>query len=201
MIMVDAKALADLGWPQLLEALAARTHTVRGQEAARALAFAAGIAEATERAEEISEARRLRAEGAELPWGGVHELRATLVRGQKGGSLEGEDLRAIAETLRSGAALRRFLLARFELAPRLSARVEPIAELTHVSGPIEDSFESSGRLADHASAGLGPLRRRAAELHNDLGRTVRGLLENEEIAPLLQDRFYTQRAEALMGKT
>src|SRR5262249_10347049 len=83
----------------------------------------------------------------------------------------------------------------FELAPRLATRAEPIAELTDVSGPIDDSFESSGRLADHASAGLGPLRRRAAELHTDLGRTVRGLLENEDIAPLLQDRFYTQRDE------
>src|SRR5262249_1424979 len=97
--------------------------------------------------------------------------------------------------LRSGAALRRYLLSRFELAPRLAARAEPIAELTDVSGPIEDSFEPGGRLADHASAALGPLRRRAAELHSELTKTGRGLLEDEEVAPLLQDRFYTQRDE------
>jgi DNA mismatch repair protein MutS2 len=192
---VEQKALADLGWGQLLDALAARTHTVRGQEAAIALPLFRDLGAARERSEEIAEARRLHSEGELLPWGGVADVRGALTRAEKGGVLEGEDLRQIAETLRAGAALRRFLLARFETATRLAARAEPIAELPDVSGPIGDSFDPSGRLADHASPSLGPLRRRVAELNAELGRTVRGLLDDPEIAPLLQDRFYTQRDE------
>ena len=190
---VEQKALADLGWPELLEGLAGRAHTDRGREAARKLGFVRDRAEAAERSEEIAEARKLREAGEPMPWGGISDVGESLTRAEKGGMLEGPELRAVAETLRAGAVLRKFLVARFELAPRLAARAEPIAELPDVAGPIEDSFEPSGRLSDHASVALGPLRRRAAELHGELSKTVRGLLDDEDVQPLLQDRFYTQR--------
>ena len=97
---VAEKALADLGWPELKQALAARTHTVRGAAAAQALAFAASLAEAQERLDEIAEARGLAQRGEAMPWGGVHDLGQALVRVEKGGALESADLRAVAETLR-----------------------------------------------------------------------------------------------------
>src|SRR5262249_29957311 len=140
---VTEKSLADLGWPELKEGLAARTHTVRGAKAARSLPFAGSLREAQERSDEMAEARRLAESGDAMPWGGVHDVSEALVRVEKGGALESADLRAVAETLRAGAALRRFLLARHDLAPLLAARAEPIAELPDVSGPIEDSFDTS----------------------------------------------------------
>src|SRR5262249_46154764 len=114
-------------------------------------------------------------------------------RAKKGGILEPEDLRAVAHTLEGGKAIRRCLLAHHVDVPRLAARAEPISELDDVSGPISDAFDDSGRLADHASPALGPLRRRVSELHAELGRHVRGLLDDQGIAPLLQDKFFTQR--------
>src|SRR5262249_8783589 len=159
----------------------------------RALSFAGGQADAERRALEIGEARRLRGAGEPMPWGGVHDLDCALVRGQKGGGLEGPDLRQVAETPRAGATPRRFLLARPGMAPALREQVLSLSELSELEGPIPDAFEPSGRLCDHASPALGPLRRRAAELHAELGRTVRGLLDDETLGPLLQDRYYTQR--------
>src|SRR5262249_13105661 len=143
---VTPKALSDLGWPELLAELAARTHTQRGAQAARALAFASSSDEVGERSNEIAEVRRLRAEGPGLPWGGSGDVREALERVAKGGALESEDLRAVATTLRSGAVLRRFLLAHHDLSPRLAARIEPLSELPDVSGPIDDAFEPTGRL-------------------------------------------------------
>jgi DNA mismatch repair protein MutS2 len=194
-MLVEEKALTDLGWPALLAALSARTHTSRGAHFVSTLPLARTLAEARERSDEIGEARKLRQIAEPMLWGGVHDLRLALQRLDKGGALDGPQLREVAETLRAGAALRRFLLARYEHAPRLAARAEPIAELPDVSGPIDDSFDPSGRLHDHASPALGPLRRKAAELHGELSRTVRGLLEDPNIAPHLQDKFYTQRDE------
>src|SRR5262249_23172099 len=55
--------------------------------------------------------------------------------------------------------------------------------------------EAAGRLADHASPSLGGLRRKASELHRELGRLVHDLLDDPKVAPHLQDHFYTQRDE------
>src|SRR5262249_40025814 len=88
---VTPQALSDLGWPELLAELAARTHTQRGAQAARALAFASSSDEVGERSNEIAEVRRLRAEGPGLPWGGIEDVREALERVAKGGALESED--------------------------------------------------------------------------------------------------------------
>src|SRR5690349_18270194 len=136
---VEQKALADLGWPELLEGLAGRAHTERGRDAVRKLDFVRDANEARERSEEIGESRKLREAGEPMPWGGISDLCESLTRAEKGGMLEGPELRAVAETLRAGAVLRKFLVARFELAPRLAARAEPIAELADVAGRIEVS--------------------------------------------------------------
>src|SRR5262249_21802117 len=102
---------------------------------------------------------------------------------------------AVGETVLGCARLRRHVRGHAAEAPLLAARVDAIAELPHVSGPILDSFEEGGRLADHASPELGPMRRRVASLHEELARRGNGLLDDDAIAPFLQDRFWTQRDE------
>ena len=189
------KTLADLGWPQLVAELAGRCHTSRGAAAARALPFLDEPAAAEIRLAEIAEARLLWQLGEPVPFGGIHDVEALLQRAEKGGDLVGAELVPVAETVAGVARLRRHLLARAAQVPRLAAQAQPLDELPHVSGPILDSIEEGGRLADHASGQLGPLRRRVASLHEELGRKVRTLLDDPGIEPFLQDRFYTQREE------
>jgi DNA mismatch repair protein MutS2 len=192
---IRPKTLVDLGWSQLLEALAARCHTSRGAEAARALPFFDGPEAARHRLAEIAEARLLWQLNEPIPFGGIHDVEALCARVEKGGDLVGNELVPIAETVAGAARLRRHLLGRVGQAPKLAGHVEAIAELPHVSGPILDSIEEGGRLADHASSALGGLRRRVASLHEELGRKVRTLLDDPGIEPYLQDHFYTQRED------
>lgn len=194
-----AKAMADLGWSQLVEGLAARCHTDRGAAVARALVPEATAAPARERIAQVSEARLLHQLGGPPPFGGISDVEALVARTEKAGALDGQELVRVAEAVAGCAALRRHLAARRAEAPKLWAIVEATQELSHVSGPILDSFEQGGegggRLADHASPALGPLRKRLASLHDELGKRVRGLLDDPQIAPYLQDRFYTQRED------
>jgi DNA mismatch repair protein MutS2 len=192
---IRPKTLEDLGWPQLLAELAGRCHTSRGAARARSLDLLDRAEAARARIAEIAEARLLWQLDEPMPFGGVHDLETLLGRVDKGGDLVGIELLAVGQTVAAAARLRRHLAARTESAPRLYERVAGVAELGHVSGPLLDSIEDGGRIADHASPALAPMRRKVAALHDQLGRRVKDLLDDADIAPFLQDRFYTQRDE------
>jgi DNA mismatch repair protein MutS2 len=189
------KTLEDLGWPQLLGELARRCHTTRGAAQARDLPLLDAPDQARARVAEIAEARLLGQLGEPMPFGGVHDIAAQLERVDKGGDLVGVELLAVGQTVAGAARLKRHLLGHAESVPRLAERVAGVLELGHVSGPLLDSIEDGGRIADHASPALAPMRRKVAALNDELGRRVKDLLDDPEIAPFLQDRFYTQRDE------
>ncbi len=190
---VNTKTLTDLGWPRLIAELCSRCHTTRGEAAARALIPGDDLAVARERAVAISEARLLWQLAEPMPFGAIRDVVTEVSRAEKGGDLEGVELYAIGQTLAGCARLRRHIMARAAQIPRLAARIAEARELGDVAGPILDSFDDDGRLADHASPALGPMRRKVAALHEELGRRVKDLLDDPDIAPHLQDRFYTRR--------
>jgi DNA mismatch repair protein MutS2 len=199
--MLSEKTTADLGWQRLLDELAKRAGTARGQTLARALPLYEHLDAARARHEEVAEARALRDVGEPLPffgpdWG-VRAVDEALQRSAKSGALEPQALRDVALTLAAGARVRRHLVAHRE-APRLLGRATLISDLDDVSGAILDSFEDGGgtvRLNDRASPALGGLRRNALRIREELERKLERLLEGTHIAPHLQDRFFTQREE------
>src|SRR4029079_12754050 len=82
-----------------------------------------------------------------------------------------------------------------DIAPRLAARGTALADLGHVFHPILDAFDTDGKLVDHASDALGPLRRALATIKNTLEKRMETLLGDERFAPYLQDQYYTQRED------
>src|SRR5262249_20589068 len=70
-----------------------------------------------------------------------------------------------------------------------------IAVLGHVYLPILEAFDPDGRLVDHASDALGPLRRALAAIKAQLEKRMGALLGDERFAPYLQDAYYTQRED------
>ncbi|MCW5807352.1 MAG: Smr/MutS family protein, partial [Deltaproteobacteria bacterium] len=75
------------------------------------------------------------------------------------------------------------------------ARAQVIPDLGHVFHPILEAFDADGRLVDHASEALGPLRRALAALRAQLEKRMGTLLTDERFAPYLQDAYYTQRED------
>jgi DNA mismatch repair protein MutS2 len=208
---VANKTRTDLGWDQLLEHLAERARTVRGQRLCRALAPIGDVDALRARHDEVSEARALRDVGEGLPLEGVRDIDEALRRAGKSGALDPQALRDVASTLAAAATVRRHLTARSTRAPRLVGRAALIDELVEVWEPIEDAFEGGGiepaapdagpdaisrpRLADRASPMLATLRRRALAVREELEKTLGALLDKTHIAPHLQDRFATQRED------
>ena len=192
---ISAKALEDLGWPTLVDHWARRCATKRGEARVRAAQLLETIERARERASEITEARALSASSAPLPLGGISEISNAIERVRKSAALEAPELVAVATTGRALSRLRAHLREHDELAPRLAARGQTIADLGHVYHPILEAFDEDGKLHDHASEALGPLRRALATIKTQLEKRMATLLTDERFAPYLQDAYYTQRED------
>jgi DNA mismatch repair protein MutS2 len=193
--MIAAKTFDDLGWPMLVEHWAKRCATRRGEAAVRAGIQFDDVEHARTRMSETREARELRARGSALPVGGIADIATAIERVRKAAALDAAELVAVATTGRALARLRAHLREHAEIAPLLAAAGEAIADLGHVFLPILDAFDSDGRLVDHASDELGPLRRAAATVKAQLERRMNELLTDERFGPYLQDAFFTQREE------
>jgi DNA mismatch repair protein MutS2 len=198
-VTIAHKTLDDLGWPTYVDHWVKRCATVRGAAAVRAFALfdaASGGSEAArERAREITEARALASDGARLPLGGIIDVASAIARVRKAAALDAPDLVAVAATGQALGRLRVHLREHAAVAPRLAARGEAIADLGHVYLPILEAFDTDGRLVDHASDALGPLRRALAAIKAQLEKRMGALLGDERFAPYLQDAYYTQRED------
>jgi DNA mismatch repair protein MutS2 len=193
--VISDKTLADLGWPTLVDHWAKRCATARGAAFVRAGVLLDAIDDARARASEITEARGLRSRDAALPLGGIVDIAGAIERVRKAAALEAPELVAVASTGRALARLRTHLRDRADIAPRLAAHGATIADLGHVFHPILEAFDADGRLVDHASDELGPLRRAAAAIKATLEKRMNEALGDERFAPYLQDAYYTQRED------
>jgi DNA mismatch repair protein MutS2 len=193
--VLAAKTLEDLGWPTLVDHWAKRCATKRGEASVRAGALFDDVGAARERTAEITEARGLLSRGEPMPLGGILDIAGPIERVRKAAGLEAAELVAVAGTGRSLARLRTHLRARGDVAPRLAARAAALADLGHVFHPILEAFDADGKLVDHASDALGPLRRALASIKTTLEKRMNDLLGDERFSQYLQDAYYTQRED------
>jgi DNA mismatch repair protein MutS2 len=205
-VTIAPKTLEDLGWPTYVDHWVRRCATVRGANAVRDFTMfgdargpdadpTVGLDAARERAREITEARGLASRDARLPLGGIVDIAGAIARVRKAAALEAPELVAVASTGQALGRLRLHLREHEAVAPRLAARGAGIADLGHVYLPIFEAFDPDGKLVDHASDALGPLRRALAAIRAQLEKRMGALLTDERFAPYLQDGYYTQRED------
>jgi DNA mismatch repair protein MutS2 len=185
----------ELGWPDVLAALAARCRLPAGRGRALALGFLPAAEDAREALARVGEARALAESGLALPLGGVGDVEDHLGRVAKGGVLEPVALRECAALPRAAARTREVLLARAAEAPRLAALAEPLTPSPALAERIERAIEPSGAISDRASPALAQARERARGLHRALKAQVETLLADPEMERHLRDRYFTIRNE------
>jgi len=193
--VIGQRTLDDLGWPTLVDHWAKRCATRRGEALVRAGIWFDAIDGARARAAEITEARALASRDLRLPLGGIVDIAPAIDRVRKSAALEAPELVAVASTGKALARLRTHLREHADVAGRLAAHAGRIADLGHVFHPILEAFDADGRLVDHASDELGPLRRAAASIKAQLEKRMDGMLTDERYATYLKDGYYTQRED------
>jgi DNA mismatch repair protein MutS2 len=191
--MAADRTRTELGWPLVLEALAARCRAPAGRRRALALPFQPTAADAREALLRVGEARALSEAAVSLPLGGVGEVEALVDRAARGGVLEPLALRECAALVRAGARTREAVRARAAEAPRLWAIAEALGESAALADRIERAIEPSGAISERASPELAQARERARGLHRALKVQVEGYLADPGMERHLRDRYFTIR--------
>lgn len=189
----EAVELLELG--VVKSALRSRAQTPLGRAEAAAIGLLDTVADVRERVESISEARALLDVGEPPPVWGAEDVKTALELGEKGVVIEAAGLRAIAQTMLTGSAVKRHLYQHAELAPSLYARTIPLVDLSRLANDVARCFDPDGQLADHASRALGPLRQKVRSLKNTIHSKLGELLKSPSIEPFLQETYFTIRAE------
>jgi len=188
-------AVSRLEFEAIRAALLVRTHTPLGASEVNLLAPFEHRDAALARIEAIRQTRNLLDLDRAPPVSGAEDVSAALELGEKGVMLEGAQLRAIARTMSAGSDLRRNLLASEEDAPALYGLAASMVDLSRPANEVLRAFDPDGQLADSASPDLGPLRQRVRALKETISGKITELLTSAKMQPILQDNFYTVRAD------
>ncbi len=194
-MQADERALGELGWPEVVEALASRCRLPAGARRARALPFLDSTEAVGEALARVGEARALAEGRIALPLGGLGDPGAHLDRVARGGVLEPLELRECAALLRAAVLTRSATERLAGTAPRLWALAEPLSSDDALAVRIESAIEPSGAVSDRASPALAACRERARGLHRALKTEVEALLADADLGRHLRDRYYTIRNE------
>src|SRR6266852_5384482 len=193
--VVNEKALSELGWPALTAELSRRARTPMGRERCGALLPGDDPEEAHRRLALIEETRALRRLDREVPLADALDLRPALGRAAREGTLEPQELLAVARLVRASASARRFCLAMQQVAPLHAQRAESLSDLEPLAAELERAFDPSGKLLDTASAVLAELRERARGLHRAIKSQLEEMLADEEVVGMLRDAYYSVRGD------
>lgn len=193
-VQIAQRTLEDLGFAEVLRALAQRCRTEPGRERAQARPFLDEGEQVAEALALVAEARRLaQEEQFSLPLGGVADVRPAVELASKGGLLEPRQLIASAQLLFAFLRTREALEEREERAPRLAVIARRLPELEPLALRIDRSFEADGELSDRASPELKEARDRARGLHRRIKSRLEELLHDEKFLPNLRESYFTLR--------
>ena len=135
-VFVPDATLRDLGWNQILAALADRTSTGRGAERAVALPFLERKEAIEESLARIDEVRELLRKELTMPLGDAVDVRDTVQFAAKGAQLEAGQLIAVARLIRASSRVRSFLHSHRDEAPRLAGMAQDLPEATSIASRI-----------------------------------------------------------------
>jgi DNA mismatch repair protein MutS2 len=191
--IIPEKTTRELGWPQILAALADLTRTPVGRELAFALPFLESREEILQHLGHVAEARKLLTSAQEIPLADAPDARPHLMRAAQEGVLEPTALLECARLIRTSARVRRFLHARRETTPALAGKAEGLSEFEPLAAEVERAIEPSGTLSDRASPFLAELRERTRGLHRNIKSRIDTMLQDVELEDVLRERYYTIR--------
>jgi DNA mismatch repair protein MutS2 len=192
---VNEKALHELGWAQLCAELASRARTPMGRERCSALLPRDDPDVSRVRLQLVEEARVLRRHERELPLADAVDVRPSLGRAAREGTLEPAELLQVARLIRASDSARRFSASQADRAPLHYERSQELSQLAPLAQELERAFDPAGKLLDTASAVLAELRERARSLHRAIKQRIEELLLDERIAAMLRDSYYSVRGD------
>jgi DNA mismatch repair protein MutS2 len=197
--MTDSRFLEVLDWAPLLERLAAEAQSAAGRALCLGLTLAADAGEAARRMAAVAELAAWLRAGEPLPSLAAPEIETALTAAEKGIVLGADELRPVAVLTDIAEGAQRAFLApprgRRGPTPEIAMLAERLDPPRGLARTIGTTFDASGEISDSASPELARLREERKGLSENARVAIERLMRSEEYESVLQDQFFTVRAE------
>jgi len=190
---VDAKSIATLELPKILDRLAGYAAFSASAALARGLVPTADLDLTARRLAETTEARGLLSTRPDLTIGGAHDVRPAASAAAIGAVLEPTDLLDIKNTLIAARTLLRLFERLDRESPHLAERAAGLRPSPGLVDAISRTLDERGEVLDSASEALAGIRRELRVAHERLLGKLQRLIGDPKITPLLQEAIITQR--------
>jgi DNA mismatch repair protein MutS2 len=195
---MNPRFLEVLDWGELCKQLGAEAQSAAGRTLCLDLALLGDAAEASRRMAAVAELAAMLRAGEPLPSLAAPEIEAAVAAAERAIVLGADELRPVAALADLAEGARRaFLAPRGSRPPipeiaALAAGLDPPRGLARTIGA---TFDASGEISDAASPELARLREERKGLAENARGAIERLMRSDEYAPVLQDQFFTVRAE------
>lgn len=193
---MEEKTLKLLDYPKIISELADLAATTIGKEITLAIKPYTQFMRVKHELRETSEAYAMLNLAKEPSFGGVRDIRQAIALAEKGATLEGIDLLAIADTLRATLKMTQYLDGcGYPWLEQLGFRLSPLPFLYRA---IEETFDDQGEVIDTASAELEKIRKELRIATNRLEEKMNSMIRSAEFRKYLQDPIITRRGERMV---
>lgn len=192
---MDISVLKTLEYYKIRKMLAEKCSSIMGQELANELVPSSEFAEVEYRIAETGEAREILEVMANIPLGGIRDIRSLLKRAEIGSVLAPEDLVAIRSTLYASRRMKNFFMDMPVALAILLSYAEKITVLRNIENFIENIVDEQGQIRDDASVELLHVRREMRLAQGRIKNKLDDILRSSENQKYFQDALVTVRNE------
>ncbi len=190
---MDEKTLKRLDYHKILEKVAQYCSSALGREKVLALRPVAELAAAVRLMAETSEGRELLRLDPLARLEGWKDIRVPLARAGRGGVLDPGELLDVAATLAASRTVKNFFAGRRDRYPLLSSLAGSLAVCAELEEKIKKAVDPSGEVSDRATPALFQIRRKKAQIQEQIREHLEAIVRSSATQKYLQDQIITVR--------
>ena len=190
---MDAKSIAVLEFPKIVERLAGLCGSPGGRELAAQLAPSADVDEVRRRLAATAEARALNRLKPHFRMGQAPDIAANLLAASRGAILPAGEILEIAILLRTARHTRNQIAPLARELPQLARVAQRIADFSPLIREIEATIDERGEVPDNASPALAEARARVRTIQHRLEQQIERTLRHAVSEGIAQESLITER--------
>ncbi|SDC88616.1 MULTISPECIES: endonuclease MutS2 [unclassified Candidatus Frackibacter] len=190
--------LEILEYNKIKERLAKHTTSRLGHKLVVNLKPVSDLQYINQRQEEVTAAKKILNREGGVPLGGIRDITEALKKSSKEITLDGKELLDIANTLRAGRKLKRYLLGLEDEEDEyrtVMKHVVQIKKFQSLERTIQKAVDDQGRVMDSASSKLRNIRRKITNYSQRIKDKLNSILNSSKYKKFIQDFLVTVRDE------
>ncbi|QHT62661.1 endonuclease MutS2 [Paenibacillus lycopersici] len=192
---MDTKILQTLEYAKIGHKLAQHAATALGKAEVDALHPSSDLEDVKHALQVTDEAYKADRLKGSAPFGGVADIKPSLLRSKIAGTLNPSELLEIAETVRGGRRVKRHVLQLHEddPVPSLAAMAEQLTEHKALEDAIFLCIDEQADVMDSASVELANIRRELRAGESRVREKLESMIRSSSVQKMLQDAIITIR--------